>query len=153
VFTQRTTELGGHINSDGCALVSVAFAASVFLPQKRITPDFVNRVYKQALKDGSMGERAYIKDWQAVARLFGLTVDYLGHLAADWEPGDGEFAIVKWKLMIPHENIDWQHFTYGGNIRGHQFFDPWGSAAGSGWDTSRTVAQGVIEGTRGFRLA
>lgn len=92
-----------------------------------------------------------IMDWRAVFELFGLDVAYYGHMASDWEPGEEEFEIVKWVLSIPDDGIDWEHFTFGGETRGHPFFDPWGSA-GPGYITSRTVAEGPIESKRGFRV-
>lgn len=157
MYTQRLTELHSHINSHGCGLVSMAAAVEVFKPLKRITPAQLNSVYKHALETRNekgfllMRERSYLQDWAGVFDLLGLKVRYLGHMPRTWAPSEGEFEIVKWILSIPHEGIDWQHFTFGGDTKRHPFFDPWGSAK-PGYLTSRTVAEGVIESKRGFRI-
>jgi hypothetical protein len=153
MFTQRADELHSHVNTDGCALMSIAYAVSVYKPKKMFTPKLVNGVYRESLKKGLMGERSYIKDWAGVFGLFDMKVEYLGWMDCSWTPGDGEFEIVKWVLSIPHERIDWQHFTFGGdpNTTKHQFYDPWGSAK-PGYHLSRTVEEGVIENKRGFRI-
>lgn len=151
MYSQRITELHSHINTHGCALVSIAAAVENFKPAKRITPKQLNRVYREGLKSGIMKERSSIEDWGAVFSELGLKVEYYGHMGRGWMPGDGEFEIVKWVLSIPHEGIDWDHFTFGGDAKRHPFFDPWGSAK-PGYITSRTVAEGVIDSKRGFRI-
>jgi len=149
MYTQRNPELHEHIQSDGCALMSIVAAASVYHPESFIRPQAVNSVYQRALGDGSMRERSLIWDWQAVFQHLGMDVEYYGHMDRDWQPGPGEFAIVKWVLSIPHEGINWTHFTLGPGET-HPFYDPWGAT--SGHRTSRTVAEGVMESKRGFRV-
>jgi len=151
MYTQRQTQLHSHIRSDGCALVSCVYATVNYLSQKVITPQRLNEIYKASLREEIMKERSAILEWALLFNQLGLPVQYYGHLGRDWEPGEGEFEIVKWVLRIPHENIDWQHFTFGRPGADRPFADPWGSA-GPGYHTSRTVAEGVVESTRGFRV-
>lgn len=147
MFTQRLGDLGEHINSHGCALISVAAGVGYLQPHRHITPNAVRKVYSEALRTGDMKPRSFIQDWTGVWRLFGVAVTYLGHMAADWEPGVDELEICEWV----HPEFSFSHFTFGGDTRRHPFFDPWGSA-GDGYLTSRSVAEGRIQSKRGFRI-
>lgn len=152
MYTQRIPELHEDIQTDGCALHSAAFAVTVYHPDGVFfTPDDENGIYEMALDEGAMKEGCYVEDWEHVFDLLGLEVEYLGHKDKDWSPGENEFEIVQWTLTIPHEDIDWQHFTFGGDESSQQFFDPWGSSD-PGYHTSRCVAEGVIDSKRGFRI-
>jgi hypothetical protein len=151
MFTQRLPELGPDINEFGCALVSIAAAVSAFDPRVHVTPQTVRKTYSEALRSGAMRPKALIWRWADVFALLGLRVEYHGHMPRGWQPGEDEFEICKWTLLVPHEGINWQHFTFGGDAKRHPFFDPWGSA-GPGYTTSRTVAEGVLDSKRGFRL-
>jgi hypothetical protein len=130
--------------------MACAYKASQYQPKKRHTPTGLNKTYKVALEEGIMAERCFIQDWGGVFRLLGFPVDYLGHRGPDYELRENEFEILEWVLSIPHENIDWTHFTTGDG-KGNCEYDPWG-AAGPGYHKSRTVTEGVLASKRVFRV-
>ena len=152
MYTQRLPALGEAINEWGCALMSIVAAVSVLRPHAHLSPRHVKGIVNRAQREGAIDDEISILRWGRVFEMLGIDVQYHGHIRRDWIPGDGELAITKWVLKIPHENIDWTHFTLGdGAGKDHPFYDPWGAA--TGYRTSRTVAEGVMDSKRGFSIS
>lgn len=149
MYTQRCEELDGDIQTDGCALVAAAHLVTCYRPRDYIGPEELNHVYKAAIESGIMEPKAYMVEWGGVFELLGLKVDYLGHKGRNYECADDEIELVKWTLSVPHEGINWTHFVVGDG-QGRTTFDPWGAT--QGYRTSRTVAEGVRDSKRVFRL-
>lgn len=150
MITQRARELHQHINTDGCAFMCVAYNVVKYRPEQWLLPTGLNKTYQVALEEGIMGERSFIKDWAGLFDLFGLHVEYLGHMSRNYRLKPDEFEILKWTLWVPHAGTTWQHFVTGDG-KGHCEYDPWGSA-GPMYHKSRTVTEGILESKRIFRL-
>lgn len=146
MYTQRLPELGEEINTYGCALMSIAGAVSALHPHRHVTPSEIRKVYSEARRSGAMGKNCFIQDWAEVFRLFGIAVAYHGHKDTVWQPANGWLEIVEWK----HDELDFTHFTLGGDAKRHPFYDPWGAAGD--YLTSRSVAEGYINSKRAFRV-
>lgn len=146
MYGQRLPELGEDINTYGCALMAVVGAVSTLHPHRHITPSEIRKLYSEARRSGVMGEHCFIQDWTGVFRLFGVAVAYHGHKAPAWLPGQGWLEIVEWK----HNELDFTHFTLGGDAQRHPFYDPWGAA--DPYFTSRSVAEGYINSKRAFKV-
>lgn len=139
MILQTDSRLNKHINKYGCNFMSIAFLANKH-GFGQFDTDVLERVYSDAVYNDIMDRDCYIKSYDRLFKMFGLSVKYTG----EHEPPGKRCEKNQIELLyFEYPQKSWTHFVAGdggGNIA----YDPWG--------VSETCYHGQLVSKRIFTL-
>lgn len=139
MYLQTDTRLNAFINSDGCNFMSIAFLANKHAGTQ-LSIEKIEQVYDDAVAQGIMDSECYIKDYDTLFILFGLSVRYTQR----HEPPGKRCAQNQIELLhFVYPEKGWGHFVAGDGC-GNVAYDPWG--------VSQTAKYGHLSSKRIFKL-
>lgn len=129
----------------GCYFHCIAFLANKYV-NCDLSVEIMEEKYKLAVNLGYMDVDCYIKRPDAIFRLFGFPVAYLGKQPSSYLPGPNEeieILCFKRTYQSGGKPVTYKHFVVGDG-RGHVAYDPQGN--------SNAVKYGNLVSKRVFKV-